>query len=419
MNRKWTIIAVAALALMLAGIAYAVFRLYRPDTPRSVVPAQVGNSPLSAIPSDAAALLVLDGSRTARRVAADSIGLIRPFLCADNASLMPYLDEVSKYPTVVSLHNSGSLIPLVATAVRQADSTVLSPLYQLASQAGLKTTFHGGFLLSSPSEPLMQASVRHLDDGISILQSEGLVPLVSGTGGAATLYLCHQHAPKLLQIYSTAQVRRRSEFVRDIARWSAFDLSAWDDNHLILKGAAAPAESAGSFFDVFRGYPAAAPHFAEVVPYFTELAVSLPVGDVGTYVDRYREFLDAKGRLNAYNKAVTERSGRPMSPLDWARDIQIREVAKAVFQLDGERQEALLVRTGKDLKAKGMNSNVYRGALGRIFGEAFAVMDTAYTSAGKNWTVFGSGRVIQAWCDGDLPMEPLSSRLSDSGITLP
>ena len=72
MNRKGTIIAIVAIALMLAGIAWAVSRLYRDDKPRQ---ASVNTEYplLRAVPADAAAVFCFDGTSTAQRAIADSI----------------------------------------------------------------------------------------------------------------------------------------------------------------------------------------------------------------------------------------------------------------------------------------------------------------------------------------------------------
>ena len=78
MGKRTTIVAVAALALLLAGIAFAVTRLYRPaegEMPQQAAPA--GWSVLKAIPSDAAAVAVFDGSSKASRAIADSTGILR------------------------------------------------------------------------------------------------------------------------------------------------------------------------------------------------------------------------------------------------------------------------------------------------------------------------------------------------------
>ena len=92
MNKKLTVIAVVAIALMLAGITWAVVRLYGDDKPK----APVSNTEyplLRAVPADAAAVFCFDGSARARQVLADSTGVLQAFLSPENPdfSLRPFI----------------------------------------------------------------------------------------------------------------------------------------------------------------------------------------------------------------------------------------------------------------------------------------------------------------------------------------
>ena len=116
MNRKGTIIAIVAIALMLAGIAWAVSRLYRDEKPRQVA-VNTEYPLLRAVPADAAAVFCFDGSAKARSVLADSVGVLQAFLAPDDPALMAYLAKAGESRMLVSLHNSGSLVPLVAAEV--------------------------------------------------------------------------------------------------------------------------------------------------------------------------------------------------------------------------------------------------------------------------------------------------------------
>ena len=126
MNKKGTIIAVVAIALMLAGIAWAVARLYREDKPRQTA-ADTEYPLLRAVPADAAAVFCFDGSAKARAVLADSTGVLRAFLAPEDPTLVAYLAKAGESRMLVSLHNSGSLVPLVSAEVASNDSTLLAP----------------------------------------------------------------------------------------------------------------------------------------------------------------------------------------------------------------------------------------------------------------------------------------------------
>ena len=380
MNRKSTIIAIVAIALMLAGIAWAVSRLYREDKPRQAS-ANTEYPLLRAVPADAAAVFCFDGSAKAQSVLADSVGVLKAFLAPDDPTLTAFLAKAGESRMLVSLHNSGSLVPLVAAELPSADSTLLAPYEALALKAGLKTAYQDGLLLASRSETLLNSSRRHLDEGLCILEAPGLEDLTGRIGGAAVAFLSARQTSKLLQTWSTARIRQYTDFVRTMADWTAFELAEADDKHLFLKGTSACPDKATSFLTAFRGLKMPAASFGDALPYFADYAISIPVGDVSSYLERYRSFLDAKGKLNPYDKALKDKAGRPVAPEQWAINYGIKEVVRASYQLDGIRQDVVLVRSARDIPS---GSNAYSGNLATLFGDY-----------------------------------PLRERLSDAGLSLP
>ena len=420
MSKRWTIIAVTVLALMLAGIALAVSRLYRSET--SVRPARTSEASfplLQAVPSDAAAVFCFDGSRTARQVLADSTGLLRAVLAPEDPALYSFITLAGERPMAVSLHNSGSLVPLVVAQVSSADSVSLAPLSVSAGKAGLKSAVQDGLFLASRSETLVQSSRRHLNDRMSVLSSAGLSALSGQVGGAASFFVCHQQAPKLLQVFSTAKVRQRTDFVRTLAQWSGFQIVEANDRQVVMKGTAALPEAASSFFYAMQGTRTGNSAFAEALPYFTDYAVSLPVGDIDSYLDHFADYQDGKGRLTRYESALKSRAGRPLSPSEWARTIQLKEAVRAAFQLDGVSHEVLLVRTGRDMKLVGMESNPYPGYLQTLFGDVFQVVDTVVAPAAARWAVYGDAAAVQAYSDKKFLDYSLKDRLSDADVPVP
>ena len=415
MNRKGTIIAVVAIALMLSGIAWAVSRLYRSEKPRQTA-VNTEYPLLRAVPADAAAVFCFDGTSKAQRSLADSTGLLRPFIAPENPALMAYLSRAGQSRMAVSLHNSGSLVPVVASELPLADSASLAPFQALAARAGLKTTYMDGLLLASTSETLLNAARRTLEDGTCILEAPGLRELTGRIGGSAVVFLSARQTPKLLQTWSTARIRRHSDFVRTLADWTAFDLAEADDRHVVLKGTSACPEKGTSFLTAFKGYRMPAASFAEVLPYFADYAISIPIGDVPAYLERYRSFLDAKGRLVPYNKSLKDKAGRDMAPEQWAQHFQVREVVRASYQLDGIREEILLVRSGRDIPS---GSNPYPGYVATLFGGLFDVVDTLCVALPGRWTVMGSATAAGPFSDRKFLDYPLRERLSDAGLSIP
>jgi hypothetical protein len=422
MGKRATILVIAVLALMLAGIAFAVSRLYgdtSTDPPRKAEPGAAWEV-LKAVPADAVLVTVFDGSKQAARILADSTGLVQAVLSPGNPALMDYLRTTDRSRMAVSLHNSGSLVPLVVTELQQLDSASLVPVLAAADKAGLKTQMSGGFLLASRSETFLNASVRHLEEGMSVLATDKLQDLVAVTSGPVSFFFSHSHAAKILQVYTPARMRRNASFVKDLSAWSSLVVQESADDHLLLKGAALPGDAPASWFAAFEGLPVQEAAFPEVLPYFTSKAFSLPVADAESFLACLRRYEDGNGRLTRYNNTLKARSGRPLSPEEWFRSLQPKELVKASFTADdGVAREVVLVRSAKDQKLGQASSNAYKGYLQALLGEPFSVVDTSCASVGSHWSVFGDGPAVAAFAEKPFLDYTLKDRLSDASVSVP
>lgn len=415
MGKRFTIVAVTAVALLLAGIAFAVLRLYRPVQESSKETVSAAWSVLQAVPSDAAAVMVFDGSAKASRLVADSTGLLRSILAPGNPALMRFLQELGQRRFAVSLLSSGSLVPLVAAQAQASDSLLLP----LAAKAGLRTMQKDGFFLASRSETFLNSSARHLDDGSSVLATRHLQSLTDKVSGPAVLLLSHAHAPKLIDVYGSKRMRRHAPFAKDLTAWSAWSVQDVAPEHIALKGTALPGEAAGSWFAAFAGLAAPELSFPETLPYFTSSARSLPIQDLDAVLAARRSFEDGNGHLSAFNKALKARSGRELTPEEWLRSLQPRELVKASFQQDGVRHEVLLLKSAKDNKAGKESANEYAGCMAAIFGEHFSVADSLMAPLGGHWTVFGDRPSVQAFQDKGFLDYSLKDRLADASVPAP
>ena len=417
MGKRYTIVAVTALALLLAGIAFAVIRLYKPAGPGAAekqLPASWNI--LGAIPSDAAAVLVFDGSPKAASLMADSTGFLQGLLAPGNPAFVQYLAALGRRHVAVSLHNSGSLVPLVAAESEVSDST----LEALAAKAGLKLLRSNGYLLASRSETFLNAGARQLEGGHSILGTRRLQDLVSSVSGPEVILIAHSHAPKLLQMYASKGMQQQATFVKNLTAWSAWSVQQITPEHLVLSGEALPGEGAASYFNAFGGTPAQQPEFPEVLPYYTATALSLPVGDAEAFLSSRRKQEDGNAALVQYNKALKAKNGRPLNPEEWFVSLQPREVVKATFpDGNGVQREAILVRSAKDLKMGTETVNEYKGCLATVLGADFAVQDSVCAAVGKGWTVFADIPTVRLFADKSFLEYSLKHRLQDASVNLP
>lgn len=416
MRNRSTILAIVAVALLIAGIAFAVSRLYEtPAAEESAPSASLENwDVLRAVPSDAAAVLVFDGSTKASRILADSTGILEGIMAPGNKAFMTLLQALGRRETAVSLHNSGTLVPLVAAKVTPADSL----LERLAEGAGLKTRKKDNFFFASRSETFLGAGVRHLEEGISILGNRSLQQLTQEMSGPAVLLVSHSHAAKLLQVYAGKQYQNTS-FVKDLTLWSAWNLKDLNADDIAIRGVALPGEAAGSFFKAFAGTPAVAPEFPETVPYYTSSAISVPVKDAKAFIGCRRAYEDGQGRLSSFDKALKAKNGRAHSPAEWFESLAPREIVKISFRDGDAERDAVLVKSSQGGKASAPKKNEYAGCLALVCGDQFNVADSVSASLGGKWTAFGDIAAVTALQDPAIKDYPLKSRLADASVSLP
>lgn len=416
MGKRFTLAAITAVALLLAGIAFAVSRLYAPA--KSEAGSQIPQewSVLRAVPSDAVAVFVFDGSAKAAKVLADSTGLIKAAITPDSQDLMAFIQGLSRSKVAVSLHNSGNLVPLVAAQLPEADS-----LTKVAAvKAGLKLKEKDGFVIASRSETFVNASARNLEEGTSIMGSGSLRAILDKVSGPAVLLLNHSHAPKITDVYFSPKIRRKAGFAKDLAPWSAWAIAVPEKESVSIKGISAEGEATGSWFKALKGHGDQDALYAEALPYFASSAISFPIEDISATLQDQRAYMDGIGRLNAFTKALKARPNKDITTEEWLRSLQPKELVKASFRAeDGVKHEVILVRSAKDLKAVKESSNPYRGCLAAVFGDVFNVQDSVSSTINGKWTVFGDLPSVQAFQEKDFLQYTLKDRMADASIQQP
>ncbi len=416
MGKRFTIVAVTAVAILLAGIAFAVSRLYAPGKGESRSQLPQGWSVLNAIPSDAVAVFVFDGSSKAVKVLADSTGLLAAAISPDSPAIMDFIRSIGRNRLAISLHNSGSLVPLVAAEIPLPDSITKVT----AINTGLKLQEKDGFLIASRSETFVKASARNLEEGTSILGSKSLQGLLPKVSAPAVLLVNHSHAPKITDVYGSSKMRKQAGFLKNLAPWSAWFLQVPEKDNISIKGISAAGDATGSWFAAFKGKGSQEALFPEVLPYFAGTAISHPIEDVDAVIASRRAFEDGNGRLNAFTKALKARPAKDITVEEWIKSLQPKELVKASFRADeGVLHQVLLLRSGRDLKLGKEQPNAYRGCLSSIFGEEFSIVDTVCASVGPKWAIFGDAPSVQAFQDKEFLGYTLKDRMSDASIQAP
>ncbi len=454
MNKKTLAIYIIVALLLLAGIGVAVSFLYKSDDagprPVSKLDAAEAFPLLQTVPSDAAAVFCSGSLKDGASILTDRTKVFdvlvndgkRDAYGSFFKSVLESVDDgplssLKSQPVAVSLHYSGTVVPLVVISVPRTsnDSTAqVLALSEEAAKAGLKSSFFSSEELSavlvSASETLVNSSKRHQEEGQSILSSKDFLPAVAGAEGDDVLFLSNAYSSKLLPVYFQKPVTGQSDFIKSMSSWTVMSIVSSDEKNLGIKGYLPSEKDGDHFVNVFSGVRQEAASFVSAVPSGTFFSVSLPLSDQGEYLASYRKFLDARSRLGANNSAISrlaKDSGK--DPESWAKALSLKEVTKAQWRAGDDFCEALFVRVGKkdyslildgleagSEKDYAMLPSPYRfsGFARALFGSLFSVADESCFVFTGEWIVSGSAHDIADYVERYSAGDVLQALLSDA-----
>ena len=365
MNRKAIIACIAALAALAVLVAAAVFFLYSgtEETKTSAFASEGSTGLLAAVPSDAVMVAGFSDMKSACSLLTDTSGCFHYFTGGKESSLLlKFLEKaegtdhgvLKSSRAVLSLHYNGSLVPLLVIDAGRAGSLAdgkAAGLIALADSAGLSvllpdcpetadenTYLHRrDIILLSTSDVQTKSAERHIAKGISVLDSEGFADCLRQAGEVGnTVFLSCGEAGKFFAGIARKGLSGYADFLKKFAGWASFSIDDAASDHLRLSGRFTSDSGAEDFINVFRGYSPARSSVGTVLPSYTVFFASLPLDDVSSYITCADAFADGTGKLGKTElarKQLQKRSG--LSPVQWARTLDVKEVAAAFFKVGG------------------------------------------------------------------------------------
>lgn len=448
MNRKNLIISLIAITVLLAAIVVSVFFLYSGSGDTGGKNKDYKTSDyrlLPAVPSDAAMIFCISDLKKTASILTDSSNVFNAFVSEGGkknfACFLKLLNQnedklgsLKSSETVVSIHNSGDLVPMmiISAGNSPADTTShIAALMTMADSAKVNCRLldcstipdvaaelkKSVLLLVSSSETLLTASQRHVEGGMSIMDKENFPEAAKAMGGADAIFISHDYAGKIFGTFLNKPYSRFSGFFGEVADWTALEIKEVNSKSVVLKGSCSRAESPSCFANMITGSASGSPKFAEMLPASTLFATSIPIDNISSYIERYEKFMDASGRLDKRRRAASAlKDSTGVEPAKWAGRLDIKEVCKAVVMLEGEACPMLFIRPGKE-DGKIISSSPYefRQYAATVFGNIMSIPDeTAFVYA-KGWIVAGSARSVDAYKNGAFGKQSLKDLLGSAG----
>lgn len=431
MSRKSLILCVAVLTAMILALGIAIAFLYSgsgKESGRQKVSLDGAECCLAAVPSDA--VLVLCTSRADKAFG----GVLSSYALPDSlyqSMERGDLASLKRRPVSVSLHYSGKLIPLYVFYVDGLSETSSANLMSMVSSMGCQVQRQGDFLLVSESDALVKSAARHVEREISVVDAPGFADALKTVDGDMNVFMSHLHAKRLLAAAGDRNVTRHTSFVEHAAKWSAMDISEGAPEYFSLLGSLIFEGDADEFMTVLESCTPAEVRMGEILPSYTISAISLPMSDIGKYASAYKTYVDSRQGLHdlvAQQKNLANKTG--VTPEDFFRRLNVREVARATFKVEGKveavnlicvgSKDAELIFQGNDIRSfrgyePGIHSWAYQSYVSSVFGGLFSLTDESCFTFINGWIVSGSRQAVAEYVERDALNYSLNKYLSDAG----
>ena len=380
------------------------------------------HSLVEAVPSDAAIVFCVKNFGRALELLGDTTTVF-PELTSGKFDRIAResFEGLKKSPAIISLHYSKDMPPLlVVKAGRETpDSTWNdgSRLRAIADSSGLFSKTVEDLILISSSETIVNSSARHIAEGHSVIESKGFADLASQAPGSDVIFVSNAYSSNILETFLNRKYRRFSGFFKEIADWSAFSVTKHSDSGVSLTGTLLYGNDPSFYLNALRHAGTGPVGIADAVPANTDLIIDLPIGNISAYLKAYRNYLDAKAKLDKYEAALaSQKRAVGKSAEEWAKSLDIKEVAVVNLHFGGKLRQMLFLKPGSKKADAGMSGFEDKaGFVKTLFGDLFTAEDESVQAIVKGWIVIGSRDCVDEF--SNMSFETLGERMSGCSLS--
>lgn len=314
---------------------------------------------------------------------------------------------------VMDLKNEekGNLLVLLEKSSASTDKYSGIKVYSLKN--GTVAAVHNDLLLASSSSYVLESSIRHLENSVSIMDKEEFGKILEKYGNSSCVYINHSQIGKLFSGVFERDFLKYSDFVMNFAGWSCVRMSP-SDGKLQLQGVLENFSDESAFSNILNNQSPRKVFVGRILPASTLFAVTVPVSSMHEYLKSYNLYLEMHKKSGAF--ALNQKNAKGdnrQTPREWIDSLAIEELASAYCKF-GEKCEWVTVLREK--QQFGLNNVIsavvdrdkvqdpapfmYKGYIASVFGEMFShCNEEAFCKVGP-WTIIGPKKVLEDFASG-------------------
>ena len=425
MNRKTLTILIATAVILIGGIAFAVARLYSETGSGTVDGSRFleDHQLVKAVPSDAAVVVCFRNFGHACELLGDSLAVFGELASNKFDKIAAtQAGSLKKAPAIMSVHYSKDMPPLLILEAGKAlaDSTAeLRNLLAAADSSGLQTRINGNLLLISSSETIINSSVRHLEEGHSILEAKGFTEIASActATGDDVIFFSNAYADNILGSFMSRKHRKARSFIKDLSEWTAFCVTGHSEAGAGMRGTLLYSNDPYYYLNVLSHAGPSSVEIADAVPGNVDFIMDIPIGNITAYIKAYRNHLDSRSRLDKYESVLqSQKKNTGKNAEEWVQSLDIKEVAVVNLHFGEKVRRILMLRPGTRQSAEKVSGMSCAGFARTVFGEAFSGDDESTCASVGKWIVIGAAECVGKYSETGFLQETLAVRLKSEGL---
>lgn len=434
MNKKILIISITAAAILVVGIIIGIISLYSNGSGKNSQKSAGSYPLLQAVPSDAALVMHFKSLDKALDIMADSTMAFKGIGGAGKENFDKFISILARnrkiagslksHSAAIAMLSSGNLVPILIIDGGKSQSDSLShasSLLALADSVKLyaaETGINKKYVLVSPSETVLSSSERHLSNGLSVLDSEGMKETAAITSGDNVIFINCSYSGKILTSHFPSKYNKHSELFKKLGKWASLSITDYSEKHTSLEGTVGGKLLGSSFITMANSAGGSDVKVQDVLPADTYAFISVPVADAKEFFSARDKFLDANGKLEKHkseNQAFKSTLGS--SAEDWMKRSGIREAAIAWFHNGKQLEEILLMRTDAKKETSEIKDNDSQGLAKCLFGDIFSLADESCSAMYKGWQIIGSRAALEVYLSEGFLNNTVKQQLADCNLS--
>lgn len=185
------------------------------------------------------------------------------------------------------------------------DNVTVYVIYSSDNKEVAAFAYLKGFFVISHSKMLLQASVRHINNGSKITGEGKILKQLLATSGKDSYASLIVNYKSLNEIFkSELNPQNYSSGIANFADWSILDIKT-DSKHIMCNGYTAYGKNDTEYLSVFEGQNETDNDFLKYLPSKTVCYSSAGISDMQTFKDKYVNFLKARTAYNQLNSFET------------------------------------------------------------------------------------------------------------------